>query len=529
MPKLTNALRLLLLIMLLTVVACDPADDDDTDDPERTEAPPATAVVAEPENCDTLGGIDTPYLYPDTETLGQTMTCGTLDLPQDPNNPDGPQHTIAYVILFSSGDSPASDPVVFLAGGPGTSAILSSADWLTHPLRTQRDIILIDQRGAGYSIPSLDCDAYGLAGDDEACLAAIDGAGVDRALYHTGNNAADMHAVMAHLQSARGYTTFNLYGVSYGTRLALAIMRDYPDDIRSVVLDSPYPPQVSSPVELAANTERALEAMFAACAADTVCNDAYPDVRSDFLTITDFLNEVPIEGEDGDYFGRNFISDVYVALSDNNYLPIVPAAINAMVEQEFGLALQLLYNGPEGLDVQGDLLALYDEYDDDDVVSFFTVAAGRSESEGMYLVFECQEETFFNTLEDAQAFTSDAGVEPLIADARLTDTSIIFAQCEGWFVSGAPELENIAVSSDIPTLILSGELDPITPPNWADATAETLPNSTVVKFPLASHATYGAGPCPQAIGAAFIGDPVTAPDTTCIAEMSIPFEVYTIE
>lgn len=522
--------KLLLLCWLFCFVLWGCGDEDPTPSPftppaDQAAARPATAL----QDCALIDDDPTTpsYVAPSTETVGQTLVCGRLTLPQDPANPAGPQHQLAYVILRARAERFSTDPIVFLAGGPGTSAILSSADWVNNPLRNTRDIILVDQRGTGYSTPSLDCDYYGIDDADEAaCLAAINAAGAQLPFYHSGNNAADIAALMEALTTQEGYTRYNLYGVSYGTRLALAIMRDHPALLRSAVLDSPYPPQASAPVELAVNTANALEALFAACAADAECNAAYPTLRDSFYEMTAFLNEVPINDE---YDGRHFVSDVFNALADYGRLPAVPAAIEAMFAQDFELAFNLLYGGPEGYDPQAALLELYTGIDEATLLDFFTVAEGLAESEGTFLVFECQEENFFNTYEQAEQFTNAAGIDPLVAQARLTDSAIIFDQCGEWFAQGAPAIENEAVNSDLPTLILSGALDPITPPHWATLTAETLPNSVVVQFPLATHAVYGAGECPLQIVADFFDAPEQAPNISCIQTMTLPFEIYVEE
>lgn len=532
MPK--SVIVLLLIVSAVLLAACD--EDDPTPSPftpSATEAPTeavsadATALPTDSSDCILMDNPAVPFVPPSSETVGETLICGTLDLPQDPTDPDGARHQLAYIILLSPAANAASDPVIFLAGGPGTSAILSSADWIASPLRQTRDLILVDQRGTGYSTPSLDCDAYGLTDTDEtACLAAITAAGAELGLYNTANSADDIAALMADLSAERGYTTYNLYGVSYGTRLALTLMRDYPSLLRSAVLDSVYPPQASNPVELAVNTDHALNALFAACAANTDCNEAYPTLGEDFDEMVAFLNEVPINDT---YTGRNFIADVYAALSDTGILPAIPAGIAAMFAQDFELAFDLLYTGPEGYDPQADLVALYSDVDDETLINFFTVAEGISESQGTFLVFECQEENFFNSLEEAERFTAAAAIDPLVAEARLDDSAVIFDQCDGWFAQGAPASEDDPISSDVPILLLAGELDPITPPNWAAQAAETLTNSTVITIPLATHAVYSAGECPIGIAATFLDDPATAPDSSCINDMTLDFEIYVVE
>ena len=174
---------------------------------------------------------------------------------------------LAVAIIHAGGVRPRTDPILYLEGGPGGSALADPDYWLESLLHTSRDIILLDQRGTGFSLPSLDCpetDAYtkeedygydSMVAAATACRDRLTLDGVDLAQYNSANSAADVED----LRLALGIDKWNLYGVSYGTRLALTVMRYFPAGVRSVVLDSVYPPNVKGYTEDPANSIAAIE------------------------------------------------------------------------------------------------------------------------------------------------------------------------------------------------------------------------------------------------------------------------------
>ena len=218
------------------------------------------------------------------------MDCGYLVVPESRAKPDGREVRLALAIVRSTAAQPAPDPVVYLEGGPGGSALYDAWYWFESPIRERRDIVLIDQRGTGYSQPSLNCpeiedeDVY--TADEEldaarACSRRLRREGVDLKQYNSAATAADL----ADLRVALGLEQVNLLGVSYGTRAALTAMRDSPQGIRSVVLDSAYPPEVDAYTEEAANAAAAIEVLLNGCAADRRCAKAYPKLESTFYQI----------------------------------------------------------------------------------------------------------------------------------------------------------------------------------------------------------------------------------------------------
>ncbi|HEX6305128.1 MAG TPA: alpha/beta fold hydrolase, partial [Anaerolineales bacterium] len=207
-------------------------------------------------------------------------------MPENRARPEGSLIQLHVAVFRSRSEEPENDPVVHLAGGPGSSS-LGVAGYILgqgmDAILEQRDLILFDQRGTGYSQPRLDCPerealtptllegSLSQRAEQDAivealreCRERLTEEGVDLSAYNSAASAADVND----LRRALGYTKINLYGVSYGTRLGLTVMRDYPQAVRSAVLDSAYPPQVNLYTSLAPNAERAFNQLFAGCTAD---------------------------------------------------------------------------------------------------------------------------------------------------------------------------------------------------------------------------------------------------------------------
>ena len=190
----------------------------------------------------------------------ENAECGFLIVPENRDDPESRTLRLAVAILKSRSAEPQPDPVIYLHGGPGGSAIADASGWLDHPLRDDRDFILLDQRVTGFSEPELCPElskddmtvmARDLSAEEAtaerlalslACRDELLSEGVDLASYNSDASSADL----SDLRRVLGYDSWNVYGISYGTKLALTTMRNAPEGIRSVVLDSAYPPGVQA-------------------------------------------------------------------------------------------------------------------------------------------------------------------------------------------------------------------------------------------------------------------------------------------
>jgi pimeloyl-ACP methyl ester carboxylesterase len=275
-----------------------------------TPSAPAYPLALLPAEC--------PLRVPGELDEGQTIRCGRLRLSQDRAAPDGLQVELPFALVRAESAHPQPDPLVYVVGGPGGSALAEFGavyGWF-RGLRRDRDLIVYDQRGTLLSHPVLDCSAsssttetaqdrvraaahvpaaYGpVDANDRAilrCADTLQAAGIDLAHYDTPTHAQDL----LDLVHALGYTEFNLYATSYGTRLALEVMRLAPSGLRAVVLDSVLPPQVNAyEWQTARGHEEVLRHALALCAADSTCAAAYPDLPARFDALIARLDQTPL-------------------------------------------------------------------------------------------------------------------------------------------------------------------------------------------------------------------------------------------
>lgn len=453
---------------------------------------------------------------------GQNIRCGTLTVPADRSQPAGPTIELAVAILPAQGQSRLPDPIVYLDGGPGGETLGGSSDFFSTNFATQlqerRDIVLFDQRGVGLSKPSLDCPEYTdalyatlntplsraevNARDEqalEACRSRLIAQGIDLRWFSSSASAADVHDLMR----ALGYQQWNLLGVSYGTRLGLTILRDQPDGVRSAVLDSVYPPMVDRYVDLPAAAQRAFDTLFQGCAADPACAQAYPNLDEQFYRLARRLDAKPLTANIRNYFdGNNY--DVRI-----DGTQIVSMLFTSLYITDFIADLPDLIARADAETARGETSAL-SEWG-------WVVFLFEGLSEGGYYAIECSEETPFNqpaALEQAATL-----VRPELTTS-FGDPALL-RYCPKWAATPADARENEAVRSAIPTLLLAGQYDPVTPPEYAHRAAQTLDNSVVIEFPGLGHATF-AQPCPITIYTDFIDDPTVTPDISCVMQMQPP-------
>ena len=486
--------------------------------PEPTPQPPAVGLPAsawEEAPC--------PMDLPPGAVEGEHITCGYVTVPEVRlwSGEGGPEvHTIrlATAVIHSASDPPAPDALVMLAGGPGDSALTSFVQLLARPgmegFWAEREIVLVEQRGTRYSTPFLHCDEMSELkldlleenlGDAEeealklaawaACRERFIESGVDLAAYNSVENAADIVAVA----DALGYDQVNLYGGSYGSLLAQHIMRDYPERVRSVILDAVSPLRHEPNLLYKAQaTDRALRLLFSRCQDDTACNEAYPDLEQVYFDLVDQLNAEPAKvqlqnpdtGEIYDLLltGERLIAQTRDLLYLSAILPILPGAIYDMAEGDFSL------------------LAL--------IQSQFVFKLNLAD--GMYNSVICTELADFAVADMADSEGLYPEVALVVED--LID-EVMLQPCQVWGVEHLGEWVTEPVEGDVPTLLLSGEFDPTVPPQMAEVAAEELTHAHVYTFPGEGHGVLGSSECAQAMMLAFLDDPAQAPDGSCLEGM----------
>lgn len=455
-----------------------------------------------------------------------TARCGFLIVPEDRMQPDGPVVELAVVVLESLADAPAPDPIFYLEGGPGGTALSGLEVWQELGFLDRRDMVILAQRGTAFSTPHLNCpeeEAEDYADELDAiaaCYERLRAEGVNLEAYTSAANAADVEDV----RQALGYDEINLLGISYGTRLALTVLRDHPDHIRSVVLDSTYPPEVDAVAEDVTNMMRMLERLFRDCAASSECAAAYPNLETVFYTQLLALESDPvaldlIDPETDEEFTQtvddyDLIETVYEVFYDTEAIPFLPAMISATTEEDFRLLVEFAEWG-----------VLADEDDSEDEDEFADEDDSEDEaidedSEGMFYSVQCHEET---------PFADEALFDQMVAEAApelvlwATD-SFEYEQevCELWESGEADSRENEPVASDIPALVLAGEYDVATPPEWGQQAAAGLSSSFYVEFPGYGHGISLDGGCPTTITLDFLDDPTSEPAAACLDERAAP-------
>ncbi|MFN7110858.1 MAG: alpha/beta fold hydrolase [Brevundimonas sp.] len=434
----------------------------------------------------------------------EKIDCGTLNVPENRSVADSRMIRLPVIIFRSRAAQPASDPVMFLTGGPGNSALTGQRSGKSNPFLDARDQVLLEPRGARLSQPALECpDINALKGRigagrlraeaaeqalvaaAGACRARLEDVGADLNGYNSAEAADDIED----LRVALGYPQLNLYALSYGTRLALTVARRHPASVRAMVLDSALPPEVNYDETASANTWRALNAVFDGCAVDPACATAWPHPRADFQALVAKADKerLPFGLADPsiDARGAEVVQAVGMALQNPRLIPFIPRAVGA---------------------------ALAGRYEE--MAGWITQTQGPSNfTWGLRLSVWCGEEAPFQDVDRVSAQTSPdyglGGMDPRAASPDM---------CVAWNVMPALPIENEAVRSDVPTLIIAGEFDPSTPPQWGRRLLTNMPKGFFVQMPGLSHgASFNA--CGGRMAFDFINDPASPPVMTCVAKL----------
>ena len=431
--------------------------------------------------------------------------CGSLTVYENRATKQGRQIDLNIVVLPALRADAQPDPLFFLAGGPGQGAA-KMAKMIREAYRqvlTDRDVVLVDQRGTGGSNP-LNCEdqddslkAFSRTDADALALLkkCLTGYDADLTLYTTAIAMDDLDDVRAFL----GYDKINIYGGSYGTRAGLVYMRQHGDRVRTAILDGVAPTNMRLPLFFPRDVQHALDLLTKDCAANAACNARYPNLGDRLHALMRRLENdpptVPVihprTGERGEVtITARILANI---LASTLYIPIASSLIPALVERG------------EHNDFQG-LLALATIGDSGQPTNM---------SVGMQLAVVCAE--------DAPKITPDETSKA--AEGSLFGPYVMRVQqdaCRFWPRGHVDDSFYEPVTSPVPTLVMSGELDPVTPPVWGEAITKTLPNSKHLVIPGTGHTAGGTG-CGMRIIRNFIASGTTEGlDTTCIANVKRP-------
>jgi len=428
--------------------------------------------------------------------------CGTLRVYENRQTRTGRQISLNIVVLPAVG-SPAPDPLFFLAGGPGQGAaqLAPQLRQVFRPIQKTRDIVLVDQRGTGKS-NGLECKSNedslkGLMESEQAvaerlrkCLAGYD---ADVRLYTTPIAMDDLDQVREWL----GYDRINLYGGSYGTRAALVYLRQHGDHVRSMVLDGVAPTDMRLPLFVARDAQRSLDSWLIRCDADTRCHALYPDLRGRVRALLQRLEASPAKvrmvhprtgvTEETQVDARVVASLLFGAL----YSPVTASMLPAMIDHA--------------------------EHDDFEALLALGMADDSSSnlSVGMQLSVLCSEDAPLVTQGDLDRETAGN-----LFGGRLFADQV--TACGFWPRGAIDRSYYTPVKSDAPTLVLSGEADPITPPVWGQEVTSGLRNARHFTASASGHGVIGT-PCGVRLIDEFLeSGKADAIDGTCLKNVKAP-------
>ena len=400
--------------------------------------------------------------------------CGTVQVPENRDNP-GRMLALHVLVVPALSGEPARLALTGFGGGPGQAAT-GMAGWMSQAfaeLRQDHDVMLVDQRGTGRSAP-LQCqlrdtaDPQSYLGDflppdaTARCLQELSRE-ADLTRYGFMELAHDIEAV----RRALGYEQLDLYGGSYGTRAAQVYMRAYPRSVRSAVLEGVVPPAYAQPRTYAQSTEAALNGVAEDCRAEAACAAAFPNFVQEVRAVADRLAQAPATAEIRDPETGERIT---LTLTRATYADMIRRML-----YDVGSANQIPYVVHRAF--AGDYRPIL----------VFALQDRRGYQRDLYwglsLAITCSEDVPFV---DAQAAALDNG-RTLLGDWRYRQQA---AACRGWPTFAVPADYHQPAPSDIPTLLLSGEHDPVTPASGGDEVAASLRNSLHVVSP---HGAHGFG------------------------------------
>ncbi len=402
--------------------------------------------------------------------------CGTLDVFEDRDAQSGRKIALKIVVFPALKRTAAKDPLFFLAGGPGQGAagIAGIGREIMRRIGADRDLVFVDQRGTGKSNP-LECKPSKEEENDDdeakviprlrACMEKLQ-AKADLTKYTTTIAMDDLDDVRRHL----GYAKINLYGGSYGTRAAIVYARRHTANTRAVILDGVAPTDMRLPLYMARDSQRAIDILFRDCAADKACDERFPNLRDRLGKLLAapakkirYIHPRTGAERSGDVKRLTLGGILFAAL----YSPKTASLVPLLIEQ----AEKGTYTG---------FFALGAAFD----------PASASIAQGMHFSVVCAEDAPRIEPGSLQRETMNTFLGAEMAEMRLK-------VCEFWPKSKVEPDYFVNAPIDVPTLILSGDLDPVTPPSWGRQIAATWKNARHITIPATGHGAAGAGCVPK--------------------------------
>lgn len=437
-------------------------------------------------------------------SLTADALCGKYEVFENRKTGVGRRIPLNLVLLPATAVKPLPDPLFYLAGGPGGAATAYASESFINGLRRNRDVVLVDQRGTGESNP-LNCPSVGSRDDMRgyfgepfvnerirACRVELEKV-ADLTQYTTSVAMDDLDEV----RSALGYDRINVYGGSYGSTASLVYLRQHGEHVRAVAIFGVAPPAAKIPLSFARGVQDSMNRLFADCAADAACKAAYPNLESEFKKVLAQFETGPVEVDAVNIYSGSsqkvtVVRDAFVdAIRQLLYVPNAAAALPALIH----------------LGANGNLGPL--------IGTAFQVVSQIDAriSRGMQFSVICSEDIPFITEEEikntsANSFYGDARVRPTIK------------ACSEWPRAKVDASFLEPVRSDVPVLLVSGALDPVTPPWIAEGVAKTLTHGRLVAIQNATHSSYD---CVENLIADFIDKGTSEGlDKACVEKIQRP-------
>lgn len=434
------------------------------------------------------------------------LQCGYVVVPANRQKESQKTLKLAVGIMKAQAPDPQADPFMYIIGGPGGHALPGSLLGFD-PMFQDRDVVIVDYRGTGYSEPKmcpwLQQTNFHIAAldlsDSQAglmqkgallgCRDKMLSKGVDLEAFGVSEVAADLNDV----GQALGYQKLNILGQSYGAMVAEAMVRDYPERVKSVILVGPA--SISNIENLAENVvpsfADALHKIFNKCEEDIGCRTAYPQLKDEFYNTISALRSKPLDVNiNNRYQGResyivnsqDFIGTIYNMLFNEQSQSLVPAAIHAFsTGGNKELAKQFLLKG------------------------FADMSIGMMHSAMCY-----------DAPAERSAYDSALAEHPMLRSSS-PDLKFWNDICENWHTARATPDELAPVESPVPVLAISGGLDPVIPESSLQDILEGFPNSYYVYFPSQTHNPGPrSGRCVTRLVNDFMNNPSIKPDTSCV-------------
>ena len=436
--------------------------------------------------------------------LGVPAECGTYTVYEDREARSGRTIDLYPARVPALAATPEPDPLFVLVGGPGQAATRAGAP-VVHALeavRRRRDIVLVDQRGTGRSNP-LRCQKEPLTLAEalepeidpkqlEECLDSLD---ADPTHYVTAVAMDDLDEI----RDAFGYERINLWGASYGTRAALVYMRRHGAHVRAAILDGVAPPGMKLPLYAARDAQRALDRLFADCRQSPRCHATFPSPEADLDAVLERLSHGPLAVE---LPHPRTGEPVTLSLTRRS---VVSGVRGLLYAPRYAALLPMLLSRAQAGDFAPFVAA----------TSLFSGSVEEGIADGMFLSVICAEDVAW-----IQPGEVEAAVQGTFAGDALVRT--VEAACAHWPTARIPASYLEPVTSEVPVLIFSGDLDPVTPPVWGERVHRWLARSRHIVVSGAGHGVSLLG-CAPALVADFLdsADPA-AVDPSCLARITRP-------